>query len=193
MDNIAGELDLPFRAIDSILFGYFRLRAILKEAGWGQVAASLGDLIRREDLDLSSYEVTATDPADNYVVRSLGISVGDRPVRRAVVEPFSDAQLNDVRPTRRMIGIDFGTTNSCAAFDDPFGAVRNRIGPPGQHSAPTTQSSPPPCSTRSARLRSSASRPRSVPTSATPAPFLDSFKPLMDYLKVARAPPHRCR
>lgn len=95
MENIAGELDLPFRAIDSILFGYFRLRAILKEAGWGQVAESLGDLIRREDLDLRLYEVTATDRADDYVVRSLGISVGDRPVRRAIVEPLSSPQVNE--------------------------------------------------------------------------------------------------
>jgi hypothetical protein len=95
MENIAGELDLPFRAIDSILFGYFRLRAILKEAGWGQVAESLGDLIHREDLDLRLYEVTATDRADDYVVRSLGISVGDRPVRRAIVEPLSSPQANE--------------------------------------------------------------------------------------------------
>lgn len=95
MENIARELDLPFRAIDSILFGYFRLRAILKEAGWGQVAASLGDLIRREDLDLRLYEVTATDPADDYVVRSLGISVGDRPVRRALLDPLSSPQVNE--------------------------------------------------------------------------------------------------
>ena len=95
MENIARELDLPFRAIDSILFGYFRLRAILKEAGWGQVAESLGDLIRREDLDLRLYEVTATDPADDYVVRSLGISVGDRPVRRALLDPLSSPQVNE--------------------------------------------------------------------------------------------------
>jgi hypothetical protein len=87
MESIAAELDLPFRAIESILFGYFRLRAILRDAGWGQIADSLGDLIPHEDLDLQRYEVAEPEPSDRYVVRSLGISVRGRPVRRAIVEP----------------------------------------------------------------------------------------------------------
>lgn len=95
MENIAAELDLPFRAIESILFGYFRLRAILRDAGWGQIARSLGDLIPREELNLERYEVADAEPSDDYVVRSLGISVHDRAVRRAIVEP-----VRPVEPTR---------------------------------------------------------------------------------------------
>lgn len=88
MEDIAAELDLPFRAIESILFGYFRLRSILRDAGWGQIAESLGDLIPREELDLECYEVADAELSDRYVVRSLGISVRGRAVRRAIVEPI---------------------------------------------------------------------------------------------------------
>ena len=45
MERIAAELDLPFQAIEAILFGYFRLRSILKEAGWGQVAPASGEVV----------------------------------------------------------------------------------------------------------------------------------------------------
>ena len=62
MERIAAELDLPFQAIESILFGYFRLRAILRDAGWGQVAESVGDIVLRDDLDLERYEVGNAEP-----------------------------------------------------------------------------------------------------------------------------------
>ena len=88
MEKIAAELDLPFQAIESILFGYFRLRAILRDAGWGQVAENLGEIVRRDELDFDRYEVAAGEPSDEYVVRSLGISVLGRPVRRAIIEPM---------------------------------------------------------------------------------------------------------
>jgi hypothetical protein len=92
MERIAAELDLPFQAIESILFGYFRLRAMLRDAGWGQVAESVGDIVLRDDLDLERYEVGDAESSDRFVVRSLGISVRGRPVRRAIVDPIATHQ-----------------------------------------------------------------------------------------------------
>jgi hypothetical protein len=92
MERIATELDLPFQAIESILFGYFRLRAILRDAGWGQVAEGVGDVVLRDDLDLERYEVGNAESSDRFVVRSLGISVRGRPVRRAIVDPIATDQ-----------------------------------------------------------------------------------------------------
>jgi hypothetical protein len=92
MERVAAELDLPFRSIESILFGYFRLRSILREAGWGQIADTLGEIVSRADLDLERYGVPEGGTSDSYVVRSLGISVRGRPVRRAIVVPVTPAQ-----------------------------------------------------------------------------------------------------
>lgn len=87
MARVARELELPFRVIEGILFGYFRLRRILADAGFGQVPVSLGDLIDDSDIDPRLHRIVGVDlGTGRYVVRSLGIVVGDEPVVPAVVE-----------------------------------------------------------------------------------------------------------
>lgn len=87
MARVARELELPFRVIEGILFGYFRLRRILADAGFGQVPVSLGDLIDDSDIDPRLHRIVGVDAGTGrYVVRSLGIVVGDEPVVPAVVE-----------------------------------------------------------------------------------------------------------
>jgi len=82
-----------------------------------------------------------------------------------------------------MIGIDFGTTNSCAAFDDPFGAVRTA-------SARPVNTPPYDAIIATAVLDPLGKTPvigveaQERANLGDQAPFLDSFKPLMDYLRL---------
>lgn len=84
--RIADQLHRPFLALEGVVYGYFRLRAVLDDAGWRQIFSSLGDSIGYEDLDPSRHEVRGNEHAERYVVRSLGIEVEGQPVVRAVVE-----------------------------------------------------------------------------------------------------------
>ena len=84
--RIADQLHRPFLALEGVVYGYFRLRAILDDAGWRQIFSSLGDSIGYEELDPSRHEVRGNEQAERYVVRSLGIEVEGQPVVRAVVE-----------------------------------------------------------------------------------------------------------
>jgi hypothetical protein len=92
MTRIAGRLQLPFQAIESYLFGYFRLRQILAEAGWSRVASHLGAQLARSNLEPDRHEIRGDEQeGDTFVVRSLGISVLGQPVHRAIVEPLGRA------------------------------------------------------------------------------------------------------
>jgi hypothetical protein len=88
--RIADQLNLPFLALEGIVFGYFRLRALLGEAGWCQVEASLGDTISDVHLDPSRHDIRGAEGATQYVVRSLGIQVDGQAVVRAIVEGQDD-------------------------------------------------------------------------------------------------------
>jgi hypothetical protein len=92
--DIARRLAVPFQAIETRLFSYFRLRAVLEEVGWQRVAASLGSELQREDVDPATFTVTddrsGLDAEDGgFLVRSLGIRVGDQVVDPAIVEPIA--------------------------------------------------------------------------------------------------------
>ena len=96
MTRIAGRLQLPFQAIESYLFGYFRLRQILAEAGWDRVAPHLGEELARPKLDAERYEIRGdNDQGETFVVRSLGISVFDQPVHRAIVEALRQPEARE--------------------------------------------------------------------------------------------------
>ena len=84
--RIAEQLSRPFLALEGVVYGYFRLRAILADAGWRQIAPTLGDSLVHEDLDPTRYEVRGDGDAARFVVRSLGIEIEDEPVVRAIVE-----------------------------------------------------------------------------------------------------------
>jgi hypothetical protein len=84
--RIAEELRLPLRAIESTLFGYFRLRATLNDLGWRQIAPSLGDLITRDQLEPQRQDLRGNLDADLFRVRSLGIEVDGEVVDRVIVE-----------------------------------------------------------------------------------------------------------
>ena len=84
--RIAEQLSRPFLALEGVVYGYFRLRAILADAGWRQIAPTLGDSLVHEDLDPTRYEVRGDGDAASFVVRSLGIEIEDEPVVRAIVE-----------------------------------------------------------------------------------------------------------
>jgi hypothetical protein len=82
-----------------------------------------------------------------------------------------------------MIGIDFGTTNSCAAFDDPFGGVRTASARP--------VNTPPYDAIIATAVLDPLGKAPIIGVEAQEranlghkAPYLDSFKPLMDYLRL---------
>lgn len=84
--NIGQQLVSPFRALESVFTPYFRLRRILHDAGWRQIATALGDELHRGDFDPDSFEVHGPADAETFVVRSLGIEVGGTALDRAAVE-----------------------------------------------------------------------------------------------------------
>jgi hypothetical protein len=86
MERVAERIDPPLRAIEGLLVGYFRLRKHLTAAGWGSIEAQLGKELRPDQLDASLHEVDGGADAERFVVRSSGVRVRGRPIRRAVVE-----------------------------------------------------------------------------------------------------------
>jgi hypothetical protein len=90
MTHIADRLHLPFQAIESYVLGYFRLRQILEEAGWGRATPHLGAELDREQLDLDQHEIRGEKDGRRFVVRSLGIEVLGSPAHRAIVEALDD-------------------------------------------------------------------------------------------------------
>ena len=90
MTQIADRLHLPFQAIESYVLGYFRLRQILEEAGWGRATPHLGAELDRAQLDLDRHEIRGEKDGDRFVVRSLGITALGSAAHRAIVEALED-------------------------------------------------------------------------------------------------------
>ena len=94
--RIAEELRLPLRAIESTLFGYFRLRATLNDLGWRQIAPALGDLLTRDQLEPLRQDVRGNLDADEFRVRSLGIEVDGEVIDRVIVEGIGKQRDEEV-------------------------------------------------------------------------------------------------
>jgi hypothetical protein len=92
MERVAERLDPPLRALEDLLVGYARLRRRLAEAGWRPIEEELGKELRFGQLDPNLHEIDGSSEAERFIVRSMGISVRGRPVRRAVVEPLDAAE-----------------------------------------------------------------------------------------------------
>jgi hypothetical protein len=92
MERVAERLDPALRAIEGLMVGYYRLRQRLADAGWKPIEDTLGKELRFEQLDPSLHEIDGSSDADRFIVRSTGIRVRGRPVRRALVEPLDDAE-----------------------------------------------------------------------------------------------------
>lgn len=88
MERVAQRLDPPLRAIEGLMVGYFRLRRRLSDAGWRPIEETLGKELLYEQLDPNLHEIHGSPEAERFVVRSMGLRVRGRPVRRAVVEPL---------------------------------------------------------------------------------------------------------
>ena len=98
MTRIAARLHIPFQAIESYMFGYFRLRKILQDAGWGTVAEQLGAEIGRGEIDPARHEIHGEAGGETFAVRSLGISVGRVPAHRAIVQAIRRASDDIAAP-----------------------------------------------------------------------------------------------
>jgi hypothetical protein len=90
--EIARRLSVPFQAIETRLFSYFRLRAVLEKAGWRRVAPHLGAELSRERIDPTRFAVREEAPGyenedSEFLVRSLGIEIAGQVIDPAVVEP----------------------------------------------------------------------------------------------------------
>jgi hypothetical protein len=92
MTHIADRLHLPFQAIESYVFGYFRLRQILEEAGWGRATPHLGAELDRAQLNPERHEIRGEKDGDRFVVRSLGITALGSAAHRAIVEALEDVE-----------------------------------------------------------------------------------------------------
>jgi hypothetical protein len=88
MERVAERLDPPLRAIEGLMVGYFRLRRRLSAAGWRPIEEQLGKELRYEQLDPALHEIDGVSEAERFAVRSMGVRVRGRPIRRAVVEPL---------------------------------------------------------------------------------------------------------
>lgn len=86
MERVAERLDPPLRTIEGLMVGYFRLRRGLSAAGWRPCEEPLGKELRYEQLDPDLHEIDGSVEATRFLVRSTGVRVGGRTVRRAVVE-----------------------------------------------------------------------------------------------------------
>jgi hypothetical protein len=86
MEEVAGRLDAPLRAIEGLMVSYFRLRGLLHDAGWRRVQDTLGEVLTAEKVDPERHEVQGFEQADEFLVRSLGLYVRGGRVRRAIVE-----------------------------------------------------------------------------------------------------------
>lgn len=89
MERVAERLDPPLRAIEGLMVGYFRLRRRLSDAGWRPIEELLGKELRYDELDPNLHEIDGSAEAERFVVRSMGVRVRGRPIRRAVVEPLN--------------------------------------------------------------------------------------------------------
>lgn len=88
MERVAERLEPSLRAIEGLMVGYFRLRRQLSAAGWRPIEETLGKELTREALDPDAHEIDGSGEAERFIVRSLGVRVRGRPIRRAVVEPL---------------------------------------------------------------------------------------------------------
>lgn len=91
---------MPFQAIESRLFSYFRLRAILEDVGWKQIAKHLGAEVRPDAIDPARFTVRSEANADTaedviFLVRSLGIEIEGQVVEPAVVERVSSVHRGE--------------------------------------------------------------------------------------------------
>lgn len=87
MERVAERMDPPMRAIESLLFSYFRFRSLLGAAGWLPLQDQLGAMIKRDRVDPEVHEVQGDSTAETFVVRSLGLKAKGQVVARAVLEP----------------------------------------------------------------------------------------------------------
>ena len=99
--EIARRLSVPFQAIETRLFSYFRLRAVLEDAGWRRVAPHLGAELPREQIDPTRFTVREDAPGyeiedAEFLVRSLGIEIAGQVIDPAVVEPIAANQAEEV-------------------------------------------------------------------------------------------------
>jgi hypothetical protein len=92
MERVAERLDPALRAIEGLTVGYHRLRRRLGDAGWKPIEETLGKELRFDQLDPSLHEIDGNSDAERFIVRSTGIRVRGRPVRRALVEPLDEAE-----------------------------------------------------------------------------------------------------
>jgi hypothetical protein len=92
MERVAERLDPALRAIEGLAVGYYRLRRRLADAGWKPIEETLGKELRFDQLDPNLHEIDGNSDAERFIVRSTGIRVRGRPVRRALVEPLDEAE-----------------------------------------------------------------------------------------------------
>jgi hypothetical protein len=92
MERVAERLDPALRAIEGLTVGYYRLRRRLADAGWKPIEETLGKELRFDQLDPNLHEIDGNSDAERFIVRSTGIRVRGRPVRRALVEPLDEAE-----------------------------------------------------------------------------------------------------
>jgi hypothetical protein len=92
MERVAERIDPSLRAIEGLMVGYFRLRRRLSAAGWRPVEETLGKELAREQLEPDAHEIDGTPEAERFIVRSMGVRVRGRPVRRAIVEPLEQGE-----------------------------------------------------------------------------------------------------
>ena len=98
--EIAQKLAVPFQAIESRLFSYFRLRAILEDVGWKQIATRLGAEIGSDAIDPARFTVRSEESSAAagdviFLVRSLGIQIEGQVVEPAVVERVSSIRQDE--------------------------------------------------------------------------------------------------
>ena len=79
--------DRTVRAIESLLFSYFRFRSLLGQAGWLSLEDQLGSRVRRERVRPEIHEIQGDSTASTFVVRSLGLKAKGHVIARAVLEP----------------------------------------------------------------------------------------------------------
>lgn len=92
MERIAGGVAPSLRAIESVMASYFRLRRLLADAGWKQVEDTLGRVKSSADLKPAEHQVVGSIESDEYLVRTLGITVKGAVVDKAIVEALGEEE-----------------------------------------------------------------------------------------------------
>lgn len=92
MERIAGGVAPSLRAIESVMASYFRLRRLLADAGWKQVEDTLGRVKSSGDLKPAEHQVVGSIESDEYLVRTLGITVKGAVVDKAIVEALEQEE-----------------------------------------------------------------------------------------------------